>query len=130
MPILFRMKRDLAKAEGNEGVLRAGENDWLRDGFGREARFRSFVAEQDAAIVGMIIYGEVYMTALGGPIFSIQDLYVEPAFRKHGGGAALVAKVPAAAVEGAYRSSSSTCCRTARRENYTTASASAIFASA
>jgi ribosomal protein S18 acetylase RimI-like enzyme len=100
VPILFRMKQDLAKSEGNEGVLRASENDWLRDGFGREARFRCFVAEQDAAIIGMITYSEVYLTALGGAIFSIQDLHVEPAFRKHGSGGALVAQVAAAAVEG------------------------------
>jgi ribosomal protein S18 acetylase RimI-like enzyme len=99
VPILFRMKQDLAKAEGNEGVLRASENDWLRDGFGRDARFRCFLAEQDSAIIGMVTYSEVYMTALGGATLSIQDLYIEPAFRRHGAGAVLVAQVAAAAVE-------------------------------
>jgi ribosomal protein S18 acetylase RimI-like enzyme len=99
VPILFRMKQDLAKAEGNEGVLRASENDWLRDAFGREARFRCFLAEQDSAIIGMVTYSEVYLTALGGAIFSIQDLYIEPAFRRHGAGGVLVTQVAAAAVE-------------------------------
>ena len=53
VPVLLRMKRELAKAEGNEGVLRASEQDWLRDGFGAQARFRCFVAEQEAATVAV-----------------------------------------------------------------------------
>ena len=93
------MKLALARAEDNEAVLRATERDWLRDGFGRDARFRSFVAERQAALVGMITYSEVYLTALGGPVFSVQDLYVEPDCRKLGLGAALMAHVAAAAVE-------------------------------
>jgi ribosomal protein S18 acetylase RimI-like enzyme len=100
VPDLFRMKRDLASAEGNEGVLRATERDWLRDGFGPAARFRCFVAEQASALIGMVTYSENYMTALGGPIFTIQDLYVAPGRRKLGAGRALLAKVAAAALEG------------------------------
>jgi len=99
VPRLFCMKQDLAKAEGHEDVLRASEQDWLRDGFGPDARFRCFVAELGPALVGMITYSEVYMTALGGAIFSIQDLYIEPVFRKHGAGEMLVVQVAAAAVE-------------------------------
>src|SRR5258708_31710386 len=99
VPVLFRMKQDLAKAEGNEGVLRASEQDWLRDGFGRDARFRCSLAEQDGAIIGMVTYSEVYMTALGGAIFSIQDLYIEPAFRLHGARRMLLAQVAPAPVQ-------------------------------
>lgn len=101
IPAVFRMKRDLAAAEGNEGVIRATERDWLRDGFGRDARFRCFVAEAEAAegLAGMVTYSEVYMTSLGAPIFSIQDLYVEPAWRQSGAGRALIAHVAAAALE-------------------------------
>lgn len=98
VPALFRMKQDLAKAEGNEDVVSASERDWLRDGFGSDARFRSFIAEREAVAIGMVTYSEVYMTALGGPIFSIQDLYIEPAARQLGAGGALVAQVAAAAV--------------------------------
>jgi ribosomal protein S18 acetylase RimI-like enzyme len=47
----------------------------------------------------MVTYSEVYMTALGGPIFSIQDLYVEPGRRAQGAGRALVAHVAAVALE-------------------------------
>jgi ribosomal protein S18 acetylase RimI-like enzyme len=99
IPAVFRMKRDLAAAEGNEGVIRATERDWLRDGFGPDARFRCFVAEAAESLVGMVTYSEVYMTSLGGPIFSIQDIYVEPARRRSGAGRALIAHVAAAALE-------------------------------
>ncbi|MGO8919946.1 MAG: N-acetyltransferase family protein [Stellaceae bacterium] len=99
VPALFRMKLDLTRAEGNEVVLVATERDWLRDGFGPDARFRSFLAEQAATAIGMVTYSEVYMTALGGVVFSIQDLYVDPARRKLGAGRALVTEVAAAAIE-------------------------------
>ena len=99
VPALFRMKRALSLAEGNEAVLRARESDWLRDGFGPAARFRCFLAELGEIPVGMASYSETYMTALGGAIFSIQDLYVEPERRQLGAGRALVAAVAAAALE-------------------------------
>ncbi len=99
VPALFRMKRELTHAEGNDAILVATERDWLRDGFGPDARFRSFLAEQAATPIGMITYSDVYMTALGGVVFSIQDLYVDPARRKLGAGRALVTEVAAAAIE-------------------------------
>ena len=99
VPALLGMKRALARAERNEAVLRATAPDWLRDGFGPNARFRSFVAERQAAPAGMITYSEVYLTALGGVVFSVQDLWVEPDCRKLGMGAALMAQVAAAAIE-------------------------------
>ena len=99
VPTLLTMKLALARAEGNESVLRATERDWLRDGFGPDARFRCFVAERQGALAGMATYSETYFTALGGAVFTIQDLYVEPSGRKLGIGRALVAQVAAAAVE-------------------------------
>ena len=67
---LFHLKRQLARMEGNEGVLRATERDWLRDGFGAKAQFSSLVAEHGARIIGMLTYSRVYLTALGGPVLS------------------------------------------------------------
>lgn len=99
VPAVFRMKRALARDEGNEAVLRASEQDWLRDGFGPGAPFHCLVAEWGAEPIGMVTYSAVYMTALGGPIFTVQDLYVEPARRKLGAGRALLARVAAAALE-------------------------------
>jgi ribosomal protein S18 acetylase RimI-like enzyme len=99
VPVLYHMKQALTRDEGNDAVLRASERDWARDGFGPDARFRIFVAEVDGAIVAMVTYSEVYLTALGGTVFSIQDLYVEPAWRRHGFGRALLAQVATAAIE-------------------------------
>jgi ribosomal protein S18 acetylase RimI-like enzyme len=98
VPALFQMKAALARAEGHEEVIRASERDWLRDGFGPNARFRAFVAEVEGRLCAMIVYNPFYMTALGGDVFAIQDLFVEPAMRKLGIGRALIAHVAAAAV--------------------------------
>ncbi|HUH86114.1 MAG TPA: GNAT family N-acetyltransferase [Stellaceae bacterium] len=99
VPVLYRMKQALTREEGNDAVLRASERDWTRDGFGPDARFRIFVAEADDAVVAMATYSEVYLTALGGTVFSVQDLYVDPAWRRHGLGRALLAQVATAAIE-------------------------------
>jgi ribosomal protein S18 acetylase RimI-like enzyme len=88
----------LAQAAGAGDTLRATAEDWLRDAFGTAARFGLFVAENAGAIIGMVAYNEIYMTALGGPVFAIQDLFVEPEHRKFGAGRALVAEVAAAAI--------------------------------
>ena len=96
--VLFRMKQALTRDDGNEGVLRARESDWARDGFGAKARFSAVVAEADGKVVGMATFSEAYMTALGGAVFSIQDLYVEPGQRRRGVGRALVAEVGAIAL--------------------------------
>jgi ribosomal protein S18 acetylase RimI-like enzyme len=99
VPALFRMKAALARGEGQEEVLRASERDWLRDGFGPNARFRAFVAEAEGRLCAMIVYNPFYMTALGGDVFAIQDLFVEPAWRKLGIARALVAHLAAVAVD-------------------------------
>ncbi|HEV8028492.1 MAG TPA: GNAT family N-acetyltransferase [Stellaceae bacterium] len=99
VPALFRLKQALTKAEGNEAVLRATAADWLRDGFGTQARFASLVAESGGTIVGMLTYSEFYLTALADVVLSIQDLFVEPAHRRSGAGRALLATLAAHAVE-------------------------------
>ena len=95
---VFRLKQALARAEGNEGVLRATARDWLRDGFGSKAQFTALVAEGGGRIVGMLTYSPIYLTALAGRVFSIQDLFVEPDQRKAGIGRALLARLSAIAM--------------------------------
>jgi GNAT superfamily N-acetyltransferase len=94
---LFRLKQQLTRAEGNEAVLRATEQDWLRDAFGDQAQFTALVAECRESIVGMLTYSSVYLTALAGPVFSIQDLFVQSGHRKAGVGRALLARLSAIA---------------------------------
>jgi GNAT superfamily N-acetyltransferase len=95
---LFRLKQQLACAEGNEGVLRASARDWRRDGFGTGAQFTALVAEGGGRIIGMLTYSPIYLTALAGRVFSVQDLFVEPDHRKGGVGHALLARLSAIAM--------------------------------
>ncbi len=99
IPALLRMKRALTELDGASATLLATENDWLRDGFGPEPRFKAFIAEREAAAVGMITYSELYLTALAGAVLFIQDLFVEPACRKLGIGRALLARLAEEAVQ-------------------------------
>jgi len=99
VPALLRLKRQLAILEHAEFVLRATPQDWLRDGFGPRARFTAFVAEHAGAVVGMVTASERYYTSWAGCTLYIQDVYVEPAWRGRGIGAALLGNVAALALE-------------------------------
>ena len=98
VPALLRLKRQLAILENAEFVLRATAQDWLRDGFGPQARFTAFVAEDAGTVVGMVTASERYYTSWAGCTLYIQDIYVEPANRGSGIGAALLGCVAALAV--------------------------------
>jgi len=99
VPALLHLKRHLAVVENAEFVLRATAHDWLRDGFGAQARFTAFVAEHAGTMVGMITASERYYTSWAGCTLYIQDIYVEPDWRGHGIGAALLGCVAALALE-------------------------------
>ena len=99
VPSLLAMKRQLAIQENAESVLRATMEDWLRDGFGPQARFTAFVAERDGAVVGMATVSERYYTSWAGCTLYIQDIFVEPAQRGRGIATALLAQVAAYALE-------------------------------
>jgi len=96
---LIAMKWQLAILESAELAMRATERDWLRDGFGPDARFHAYVAEGDAAVIGMVTVSERYYTGWAGFSVYIQDIYVAPAHRRRGVAGALVARVAACAVE-------------------------------
>jgi len=99
VPALFAMKWQLAILERSEAAIRATEHDWLRDGFGPDARFQAYVAEQDLAVIAMVTVSERYYTGWAGSSLYIQDLFVAPAHRRRGVAGALVARVAARAVE-------------------------------
>jgi ribosomal protein S18 acetylase RimI-like enzyme len=99
VPALLRLKRQLAILENAEFVLRATAQDWLRDGFGAQARFTAYVAEQGGAVVGMATASERYYTSWAGCTLYIQDIYVEPVARGQGIGAALLGCVARLALE-------------------------------
>jgi len=99
IPALMRLKRKLAKSENSMHALRAGEADWLRDGFGPKAGFTAFIAECAGTIVGMASCSQRLVTGWNGPILFLQDLFVETGYRDRGIARALVARVAALASE-------------------------------
>jgi ribosomal protein S18 acetylase RimI-like enzyme len=104
VPVLLHMKLQLAILEESEFALRATQEDWLRDGFGPNARFESCIAEWQAAVAassaaGMVTFSERYYTGWAGSSLYIQDLYVDPAHRRRGVARALLAQVAAVALE-------------------------------
>lgn len=99
VPTLLRLKRELAIAEGSELARRATEVDWLRDGFGERGRFTAFVAEHTARAIGMVTCSERYYSGWAGSTLYVQDIYVDPAYRRCGAGRALLCCVAALAAE-------------------------------
>jgi GNAT superfamily N-acetyltransferase len=97
IPALMRLKRDLAQGENALHAVRATEADWLRDGFGPDAGFTAFVAEDFSGVIGMATCSERVVTGWNGPVVFLQDLFVEPACRRQGVASALLACVAALA---------------------------------
>jgi len=93
IPALMRLKRLLAQGENSLHAVCASEADWRRDGFGPDAGFLAFVAEDSSGVVGMATCSTRVVTGWNGPVIFLQDLFVEPHCRKHGVASALMARV-------------------------------------
>jgi GNAT superfamily N-acetyltransferase len=99
IPALMRLKRLLAQAEDSLHAVRATAADWLRDGFGSNAGFSAFVAEDcgTGTVIGMATCSRRLITGWNGPVIFLQDLFVEFDRREHGVARALMARVAALA---------------------------------
>jgi predicted N-acetyltransferase YhbS len=95
IPVLMRLKRRLAEGEDSVHAVCASESDWLRDGFGPEAGFTAFVADNSGEVIGMATCSRRKITGWNGPVIFLQDLFVEPAQRANGVARALMARVAA-----------------------------------
>jgi ribosomal protein S18 acetylase RimI-like enzyme len=95
---IISMKRQLAIADDAEHAVRASHADWLRDCFGPEARFRAYVADVDAASVGMVVYSERAYTGWCERALYVQDLFVMLPYRRRGIARSLLARVAADAL--------------------------------
>jgi ribosomal protein S18 acetylase RimI-like enzyme len=97
IPELMRLKRLLAQGEDSLHAIRATGADWLRDGFGPDAGFTAFVAEAAKAgpLLGMAVCSQRIITGWSGPIVFLQDLFVEPDYRRRGVARALTARLAA-----------------------------------
>jgi ribosomal protein S18 acetylase RimI-like enzyme len=99
IPALMRLKRLLAEGENGQDAVRATEAHWLRDGFGANAGFCTFVAEEGDRIIGMATCSKRVITGWNGPVLFLQDLFVEAERRHRGVARALMTRVAAFACE-------------------------------
>ncbi|PYX95084.1 MAG: GNAT family N-acetyltransferase [Acidobacteria bacterium] len=97
--LLARMIHELAEYERELDQVTVTEADLIRDGFGREARFRAVIAEWDRQAAGYAFFFGFYSTWVGRPGLFLEDLFVRPQFRGLGIGKSLLAHIAGLARE-------------------------------
>jgi GNAT superfamily N-acetyltransferase len=98
VPALVLLKWQLALAENAAHAVRAGEADWRRDMFGPQPRFFAVVAEVDATLIGMATVAQRFSPGWVGALMCVNDVFVQPAFRRQGIGEAVLALAAAEAL--------------------------------
>ena len=91
--LLAAMIRELAEFEHLAHEMSTTEGDLARDGFGPSPKFRAVIAQWDGEPVGYAVFFEFYSTFQGRAGSFLDDIFVRPAFRKHGIGTALIKHV-------------------------------------
>ena len=91
--LLAAMIRELAEFERLEHEVSMTEQDLLRDGFGPHPKFRAVIAQWNGEPVGYAVFFDFFSSFQGRTGLFLDDLFVRPAFRKHGIGKALLAHV-------------------------------------
>lgn len=89
-PVVHRLIRDLAAAQGHAGEMRATIEDIRRDGFGAGALFHSLLAEGGGEAIGLALYFYIYSTWQGRPALYVEDLIVADKARGQGLGTVLM----------------------------------------
>ena len=97
--LLARMIHELAEYERELDQVTVTEADLVRDGFGREAKFRAVIAEWDGQPAGYAFFFGFYSTWVGRSGLFLEDLFVRPQFRGLGIGKALLAHIAGLARE-------------------------------
>jgi GNAT superfamily N-acetyltransferase len=95
---IFRLVKELAEFERAPEAVVNTEKMLLEDGFGKNAIYKVFIAEEVATgdVIGMALYYTAYST-WKGRIFYLDDLIVTQRFRKFGIGQQLLDEVLKAA---------------------------------
>ena len=97
--LILQFIRELATFEKAPEAVKATEEDLLRDGFGSQPRFESFIAEVDGRSAGFALFFHNYSTWEGCAGIHLEDLYVSPWARGKGVERALIEAVAARAAE-------------------------------
>jgi len=83
---------ELAVFEKEPDAVEVTVDDLLKNGFGKQPKFKIFVAEEDKIIIGIALIYERFST-WKGPIIHLEDLIITQSKRKLGAGKALYTAV-------------------------------------
>ena len=87
---LLRLKMALQVEEGSEIAFAATADQWQLRLFGSDRYFEALVADIGSSVVGMLIFNWKHYTAWPSPALCVQDLFVEPVYRRRGVGRRLL----------------------------------------
>lgn len=92
MPAVLELIRELATFEKEPDAVVVTVDELVRDGFGNNPLFHTFVAEEEGDIIGMALFYYRYSTWKGRTIH-LEDLIVKQEKRGTGAGSALYKEV-------------------------------------
>ena len=92
VPDLHRLVMELAVYEKAPDSVEVSVEEMEREGFGPNAIYKAFVAENEGKIVGMALYYEKYSTWKGRCIY-LDDIVVSEKYRRYGIGGKLFNEV-------------------------------------
>lgn len=101
VPLLLELIRRLAEYEKLAHAVAATEAT-LRDSLFVKRAAEAVIAYADDAPAGFALFFQTFSTFLGVPGMYLEDIFVEPKWRRHGIGRALLAHLAAIAVERGY----------------------------
>jgi GNAT superfamily N-acetyltransferase len=101
VPLILRLIKDLAEYEKLLHAVTATE-EILRDSLFRKRAAETFIAYADDEPAGYAMFFQTFSTFLGVPGMYLEDIFVEPRFRRLGIGKMLLKHLARIAVERKY----------------------------
>jgi GNAT superfamily N-acetyltransferase len=98
VPLILALIKELADYEGLSGEVVATEAGLAAALFGDSARVRALVAYAGTEPIGFAVYFYNFSTFLGRAGVYLEDLFVRPAWRRHGAGRRLLRELAERAV--------------------------------
>jgi GNAT superfamily N-acetyltransferase len=102
IPLILRFIKELAEYEKLADLVVATEEGLHQSFFGPRPVAEAVIAYADDEPAGFAIYFQTFSTFLGRPGLYLEDLYVTPAWRRHGIGRRLLAYLARVAVDRGY----------------------------
>jgi GNAT superfamily N-acetyltransferase len=91
--VIFKLVRALAEFEKLTHEVISTSEDFRKTLADPGSKVEVLLAERGATAIGFALFFENYSTFLGKPGLFLEDLFVEPAYRKSGVGAALLKRL-------------------------------------